>query len=142
MQTPYRGLIVSGLLSLALAGLLQSQPAFAQSTQASQVSAISMAPSVEGTALVLEALPAGSKLVVTALRPVGDLVELSVETASQGAAISLRVSAATARATGLAVGTTLVVTAISAGMLISAGGETVAFIPDALSRSLIHHREL
>lgn len=130
------------LLSVVLAGALAAAPARAQSDAPSQVSAISMEPSEASAAVVVEALPAGSHLVVTALRPVGGMVELSVEAAGHVSITGLRVSAATARATGLAVGTTLMVTAMSAGVLVSAGGEAIAFLPDQLARSLTHHREL
>ena len=138
-----RGIHIPKLVvALALAGLLQAPSALAQSTAASQASAISMEPSVASAAAVVEALPAGSHLVVTALRPVGEMVELSVETAGHVSITGLKVSAATARATGLAIGTALVVATMSAGVLISAGGEAIAFIPDQLARSLTHHREL
>ncbi len=142
MHNPCRIVAISGLVGLACASLLHAPPARAQSNDASQVSAISMEPSAASAAVVLEALPAGSKLVVTAMRPIGDVVELSVETASRGVAVSIEVSAATVRATGLVVGSALIVTATSAGTLISMGAEAIAFVPDALCRSLIHHREL
>jgi hypothetical protein len=125
-----------------LLGLLASTPALAQSQAASQVSAISVAPSVELAAVALQAVPAGSHLVVKALRPVGELVEISVEAAATGASFVLSVTADTVRALGVAAGSVLTVTAVSAGYLISVGAEVLAFVPDTLSRSLIHHREL
>ena len=142
MRLNCRASLAGTLGALALAALLHTQPAYAQSTAASQVSAISVAPSAASAEVALAALPAGSKLVVTALRPVGDVVVLSVEAADQGAAISLEVSAAAVRSTGLVVGSVLVTAATSAGVMISVGSEVVAFVPDALARSLIHHREL
>jgi hypothetical protein len=125
-----------------LIGLLVSTPALAQSDAASQVSAISVAPSVELASVALEAIPAGSHLVVKALRPVGELVEISVEAAATGASFVLSVTADTVRALGLAAGTVLTFTAVSAGYVISVGAEVLAFVPDAVSRTLIHHREL
>jgi hypothetical protein len=130
------------LIAIACSGLLPMAPAFAQSTAASQASAISIEPSEASAAVVVEALPAGSELVVTALRPVGDLVELSVETAGHVSITGLRVSAEVARRAGLVVGCTLAVTVVSAGWLVSEAGETIAFLPDQLARSLTHHREL
>ncbi len=128
-------------IALALA-LSLSTLARAQSTAASQASAISIEPSEISAAAAIEVLPAGSNLVVTAMRPVGEMVELSVETAGHVSITGLKASAATTRATGLAVGTALTITAVSAGCLISAGGEVIAFVPDRLARSLTHHREL
>jgi hypothetical protein len=138
----YRRILVASIIAAFAVGLSPTQPALAQSTAMSQASAISVEPSEVSAAAVIEVLPAGSNLVVTALRPVGDMVELSVETAGHASITGLKVSATTARATGLVVGTTLSVTAVSAGWLISEGGEVVAFIPDELARSLTHHREL
>jgi hypothetical protein len=137
-----RNTFASTLIVVAVAGLLQATPVRAQSTTASQLSAISVAPSAASAEVALAALPAGSELVVTALRTVGDVVVLSVEAAGHGAAISLEVSAAAVRSTGLVVGSVLVTAATSAGVMISVGSEVVAFVPDALARSLIHHQEL
>lgn len=136
-----RILVVSIFVAFALS-LSSSPPAFGQSNAASQASAISIEPSEVSAAAAIEVLPAGSTLIVTAMRPVGEIVELSVETAGHASIIGLKVSAATARAIGVTVGTTLAVTAVSAGWLISAGGEVVAFVPDRLARALTHHREL
>ena len=138
----YRISFPKSVVALILSALLTSPCAFAQSTDASQVSAISLEPSGESIAVVLEALPAGSELVVTSLRPVGGLIEMSVETAGHVVVSGLKVSAATARATGLVVGTTLSVTALASGLLIYAGSEAIAFVPNQLARSLTHNREL
>jgi hypothetical protein len=137
-----RHLLVASILAAFAVGLSSMQPAFAQSTAASQASAISVQPSEVSVAAVIEVLPTGSRLVVTSVRAVGDVVEISAETAGHASITGLKVSAATARATGLAIGTTLAVTAVSAGWLISESSEVVAFIPDELARSLTHHREL
>ncbi|MBS0213693.1 MAG: hypothetical protein JSR26_11030 [Proteobacteria bacterium] len=122
--------------------LLAATPLHAQSDAPSQASELSMAPSQASAAVAIETLPAGSHLVVTALRPMGELVEVSAETTGHVAITGLRVSAKTAREVGLSVGATLAVTAIGAGWVISAAGETLAFVPDRLARSLTHHREL
>ena len=123
-------------------GLLLTAPAWGQSTEASQASAISLAPSVELASVALQAVPAGSALVVRALKPIGRTVELVVEASATGASLVLEVSAETVSALGLAAGSVLTVTVISTGFLVSAGAEAIAFIPDRMSRSLIHHREL
>jgi hypothetical protein len=125
-----------------LLGLLANTPAWAQSTQASQASAISLAPSVELAAITLQAIPAGSGLIVRALKPIGNSIALVIEASATGASFVLEVSAETVRALGLAAGSMLTVTVLSTGYLISVGAEAVAFVPDQLSRSLIHHREL
>lgn len=130
-------------LAALLLGLAACLPAAAQSTQASEASAHSLlAPSIEVAAGVLSLVPAGSELVVQALRPVGQAVELVLVSAATGASFVLEVAADTVRAAGLAIGATLVVSAVSAGYVLSVGAEIVAFVPDAVTRGLIHHAEL
>lgn len=127
------------LIAATLIGLLTSTTALAQSETASQASALSMEPSLASATATLERLPAGSQLVVTALRPVGDMIEISAEASGHVAVTVLRCSAATARKAGLAVGTTLVVTASAAGWIVDKAGEAIAFVPDRLASSLMHH---
>lgn len=113
-----------------------------QSDTPSQASAISLAPSVEITAASLKLIPAGSRLVVKSLRPVGDVVEVIAISAVTGASIVLHVGSEALKFTGLAVGGVLVVTTVSAGFLLMAGSEAIAFIPNEICRSHIHHRRL
>lgn len=113
-----------------------------QSDTPSQASAISLAPSVEITAASLKLIPAGSRLIIKSLRPVGDVVEVIAISAVTGASIVLQVGAETLKFAVLAVGGVLVVTTVSAGFLLLAGSEAVAFIPNEICRSHIHHRRL
>lgn len=129
-------------LAALLSGLLASAPGFAQSESFSQISELSMEPSEASAAVVIEALPAGSHLVVTALRPVGKGIEISAKTTGHASITGLRVSAVAARKVGLAVGGTLTVSAVGAGWMISEAGQAIAFVPDRLARSLTHHEEL
>jgi hypothetical protein len=113
-----------------------------QSDTPSQASAISITPSVELTALSLKALPAGSRLIVSTLRPVGELVEVVALSAVTGASITLHISAETLKISGLIVGGTLLVSTVSTGYLLWAGSEALAYIPNEISRAHIHHRRL
>jgi hypothetical protein len=132
---------VSPPLALAL-GLLASLPAAAQSIGASQASAISVAPSVELASIALEALPAGSRLLVRGVEHVGDSVRLTVAASAEGASFVVEVAAETAASLGVAVGTVLSVAVVTGGHVLSQAGRVLAFIPDAATRALIHHREL
>ena len=142
-EIPMQPLHRTALAALAccLAGAFHMQPARAQS-DLSQVSAISIEPSEASAYAVLEIVPAGSQLVVTGLRAVGDVVAVTLTVAGSTASVVIDVSAETVRASGIAVGTAITVSATSAGRLVCAGSEAIAFIPDQLSRSMIHHREL
>jgi hypothetical protein len=113
-----------------------------QSEGASQVSAISLAPSVELAAIGLQTVPAGSRLILKSLRPVGDLIEVVAISAATGVSITLHVGSEALKLSGLVIGGALVVTVVSAGFLLMAGKEAIAFIPNDICRSQIHHRNL
>lgn len=113
-----------------------------QSEGPSQVSAVSLAPSVEFAAVTLSAVPAGSRLIVEALRPVGELVEVLAVSAVTGVSITLMVGKEALKLTGIIVGGALVVSVVSAGFLLMAGSEALAFIPGETCQPHIHHRVL
>jgi len=130
-------LLLASLFVIALP--VQAEP---QSDSPSQASAISLAPSVEIAAAGLKLIPAGSRLVVKSLRPIGDIVEVVAWSAAAGVSITLQVSAKALQFTGMVVGGTLLVTTVSAGYLLMAGSEAIAFIPNEICRQHIHHRRL
>jgi hypothetical protein len=131
------------LSALALAfGLLATVPAAAQSTAASQASAVSVAPSVELASIALEALPAGSELVIRSVEVVGESVLVTVASATTGASFVVELAARATRGVVLSAGTVVSVAVVSGGYLLSVAGEALAFIPDAASRALIHHEAL
>lgn len=130
--------------TLLLAALILASPVYAepQSDTPSQASAISLAPSVEITAASLTLIPAGSRLIVKSLRPIGDIVEVVAWSAATGVSVIVQVSAKALQYTGLVVGGALLVTTVSAGYLLMAGSEAIAFIPNEICRAHIHHRRL
>jgi len=130
--------------TLFLSMLLFALPVHAepQSDTPSQASAISLAPSVELAAIGLHAIPAGSGLIVKSLRPVGELVEILAISVATGVSITLHVGSEALKLGGLVIGGALVVTVVSAGFLLMAGSEALAFIPNEICRSHIHHRRL
>ena len=126
-------------LMLVVALPVHAEP---QSDTPSQASAISLAPSVELAAIGLQAIPAGSRLIVKSLRPVGELVEIVAISVATGASITLHVGSEALKISGLVIGSAVVVTVVSAGFLLMAGSEALAFIPNEICRSHIHHRRL
>ena len=130
--------------TLLLSMLIFALPVHAepQSDTPSQASAISLAPSVELAAIGLRAIPSGSRLIVRSLRPVGELVEVVAISVATGASIVLHVGSDALKISGLVIGGALVVTVVSAGFLLTAGSEAVAFIPNDICRAHIHHRNL
>ena len=133
--------MVHARLPALLLGALLALPAAAQSG-ASQVSAISLAPSVESASIVLEALPAGSELLVRGVEVVGESVFVTLAASAEGASVVVELAAGVVAAAGLVVGATVSVVVVSGGFLLMAAEEVLCFIPDAETRALIHHREL
>ncbi len=127
------------LLTLIIALPVYAEP---QSDTPSQASAISLAPSVEITAATLKLVPAGSSLIVKSLQPIGEVIEVVAISVATGISVTLQVSAEVLKFSGLVVGGSLVVTTVSAGFLLLAGSEAIAFIPNEICRSHIHHRKL
>ena len=59
-----------------------------------------------------------------------------------GATASLRFSGQAAASTAIAAGTVLSVTVVAAGWLLSAAGEVICLIPNALGESLLYNERL
>jgi hypothetical protein len=62
--------------------------------------------------------------------------------ASDGATASLRFSGQAATSTAIAAGTVLSVTVVTGGWLLSAAGEVICLIPNALGESLLYNERL
>jgi hypothetical protein len=120
-------------------GLARAEP---QSDRLSQVSALSVEPSVAVAALALHGLESGSRLLVTAVEVGAGSVLLGLRVVATGAEFLLRIAAGSAVVAGLAIGTVVLVTASGAGYLLSVGGEALAFVADASVAPHIHHRRL
>jgi hypothetical protein len=113
----------------------------------SAVSALPVASVVVGTSALagaLLALPvalssAGASLVVTSVVVTAHGTVYVLERVSDGASASIRLLGKGASGASMAAGTTLMVSTVGAGVLLSTAGEVVAFIPNALGRSLMHN---
>ena len=98
------------------------------------VGAVSAAP------LVLSA--AGAVFTIKAVEVSAQGTVYVLERASDGARVSVEVSGRGAGAASLAVGTGVTVSVIGAGLVLSAAGEAIAFIPNAIGRALLHNERL
>lgn len=141
------------ILSLVLAAGAFFGGAARAHDELSTLSAISALPvaSVVGTASVaagaVVVLPvalstSGAVLLVKTVESTARGTVYVLERASDGARASIEVSGRGAGHVSLAVGTTVTVSAIGAGVLLSAAGELVAFIPNALGEALLHNERL
>lgn len=98
---------------------------------ASAVVAVPVALSVGGAALTVVAVEASAEGTVYLLAG-----------ASDGARASVRLAGAAAQGSALAVGNVVTVGVIGSGVVLSAAGEMIAFIPNAVGRALLHNERL
>lgn len=134
------------LLAAASIGLAAPANAHEELSTLSAISALPIA-SVVGTASLaagaVVVLPvalstAGAVLVVRSVRASAHGTVYLLERASDGARVSVQVAGQAA----LAVGSAVTVSVIGAGVLLSAAGELLAFIPNAMGEALLHNERL
>lgn len=145
------------LLAAGLALALAAGPARAQSEASLVLSALPVA-SVVGTAsavagsatasaVALSALPvalsmSGAVLVVKAVEVSARGTVIVLERASDGARASVELSGRAASGVAASVGTAVVVSVTGTGVLLSAAGEVLCFIPNELGRALLHNERI
>ena len=134
-------------------GLATAPAAHAQSDASLMVSALPIASVVVGTAVsvgastAVVALPValsveGAKLIVKGVKASAKGTVLLLESASDGAAASIELSAGALGASAASVGTTLLVSVIATGVLLSAAGEVVAYVPNQVGKALLYNERL
>lgn len=140
------------VLALALTAALCG-PALAQSEASVALSLLPVA-SVVGTVSVagaavgaVSAAPvilsaAGAVFIIKAVEVSARGTVYVLERASDGAQVSVEVVGRGVGAASYGVGTSVAVSLISAGMVLSAAGEAIAFIPNALGKALLHNERL
>ncbi|MDQ7745234.1 hypothetical protein [Hydrogenophaga pseudoflava] len=145
------------LLAASLSAALVSAPVRAQSEASLVLSALPVA-SVVGTAsavagsaaagaVAVSVVPAalavsGAVLVVKAVEVSARGTVIVLERASDGARASVELSGHVASGVATSVGTVVAVSVIGAGVLLSAAGEVLCFIPNELGRALLHNERL
>ncbi len=141
------------MAALGLALVLPAVPARAQSEASAALSMLPIA-SVVGGASVAGA-SAGAVLAVPAALSVGGVVltVAAVEStargtvylltrASDGAQVSVEVAGRAVSGVATSVGAAVLVTVVSTGVVLSAAGEVLAYVPNALGRALLHNERL
>lgn len=126
---------------LALSAAIVPARAATQS-DASRQSEASLAASVEVPVVMAEALSAGGAFSVTAIEASGGVVALTISAVAVGTSAVVGISAEAAKALGIAIGTAVVVTAVSTGWILSVAGESLCFVANALARPHLHSRRL
>ncbi len=137
------------LVGLCLSLAVMAAPARAHSEASAALSLLPVA-SVIGTASVgasaVVAVPvalssAGAVLTVKAVESTARGTVYVLEQASDGARVSVEVSGRAAAAASIGVGTVVTVSVVGTGILLSAVGEVLAFIPNELGRALLHNEQ-
>lgn len=134
-------------------GLATAPAAHAQSDASLLVSALPIASVVVGTAVsvgastAVVALPValsvdGAKLIVKGVKASAKGTVLLLESASDGAAASIELSAGALGASAASMGTAIFVSVIGTGVLLSAAGEVIAFIPNEVGKALLYNERL
>ncbi|MDP3813093.1 MAG: hypothetical protein Q8Q78_18990 [Hydrogenophaga sp.] len=118
-------------VSVALSALPVASVVGAASVGAAAVSVVPVALSVAGATLVVKVVEITASGMVYVLERVSD-----------GAQASVQVSGRTASAVSMGIGTAVVVSVIGTGVLLSAAGEVLAFIPNELGRALLHNERI
>lgn len=145
--------LVICLLTLACTGLLATGPARAQSEASAALSLMPLA-SVVGAASVgsaavgaVVALPAalsvgGAVLTVKVVESTARGTVFVLERASDGAVASVELAGRAASGVAVGVGTVLVCSVISTGVVLSAAGQVLAFVPNTLGQALLHNERV
>lgn len=128
---------------LAVAALLAANLATSQAhpgpSDASALSALPIAVSVAAPVMLLSA---GATLTVVAVEASAAGTVWVLERASDGARMSVTVSAQAAGGLSLAAGTAVTVVAFSAGWVLSAAGRAIAYIPNEIGTALLYNERV
>ena len=131
----FRRAAVAAVLSLTLA-CAQAQ------TAASELSVLSALPIAVSVAAPVLLLSAGASLTVVAVEASATGTVCVLERASDGARASVRFGAQAAQQLSVAVGSALVVTAVSTGWVLSAASAAIAFIPNEIGAALLYNERV
>jgi len=126
-------------LAVAIAGCTLS--AHAQSAL-SEASALSMLPVAVSVAAPVMILSAGAVLTVVAVEAASTGTVWVLERASDGARASVRLGVRAAEGLSLAAGTSIVVTAISTGWVLSAASQAIALVPNEIGAALLYNERV
>jgi len=108
-------------------------------SEASALSGLSIAASVVAPVGLLSA---GAVLTVTAVKVTADGVVWVLERAADGVSAVVTLGASAAVGTSVAVGTVVTCSAVGTGWVLSAAGEALLYVPDALGASLLYDQRV
>jgi hypothetical protein len=124
------------LLCCSLAAGAAEQQGSTDLSNASELVAEGSATVVVGS---LSAVAASGTVVVDSVVAVGDASVVVLAGASDAARATVRLSGRAAREASLAAGASVDVVATSTGCLLVSAGKVLAFVPNEIGKSLLHH---
>ena len=122
--------------------LLAPTAALAQSDAASQVSAVSAEPASVAVEAAFAAVPGGTRWVVKGVASSATGASVVLEASGRAAVVSVGVSLEAAAELAKMTGRAVEVVATGTGRVVYLGSEAIAYVPNALGREMLHHREI
>lgn len=129
-------------LALSISLALATAPAARAQSALSDASTLSMLPVAVSVTAPVVILSAGAALTVVAVEASATGTVWVLERASDGARATVRWAGQAMGAASVVVGTGVLVTAVSAGWVLSAAGQALAFIPNELGASLLYNERI
>ncbi|HSV54050.1 MAG TPA: hypothetical protein VLJ57_18175 [Burkholderiaceae bacterium] len=150
MKTKFAAFSIVVSVLLMGSGVAVTAHAQSEASALSAVSALPVASVVVGASAVAGAVvtvpvmlsTAGAVLVVKTVEITARGSLIVLERASDGARVSLELIGKGVGNVSLVAGTAVTVSVIGAGVVLSAAGEAIAFLPNALGRALLHNERL
>lgn len=124
------------LLSLILCGAIPAHAANSEQSRASEDLSAASAIVLVGS---MSMLAGSAQIVVVSVEAVADGLVVVLKGASDAATATVKLSAQAARGLSLAAGTSVQVLAVSTGHVLVLSGKAIAYIPNAIGNSLLHH---
>ncbi|HPU53282.1 MAG TPA: hypothetical protein PK359_17110 [Burkholderiaceae bacterium] len=131
-------------LALGMAAALAATPqrVLAGPNDASLLSAVSMLPVAVSVVAPVMVLTAGARFSVRAVESTANGSLLVLERASDGVQCSIELSGKALDRASVKVGSAVEASAIGAGMILSAAGTVIAFVPNEVGKALLHHQPI
>jgi hypothetical protein len=138
-----RAKALAAVVAVSLGAAVAPARAHDPSGDASAASALSLSvPVAMSVAAPSAVLVGGAVLTVVSVQASAVGTVWVLERASDGAQMTLHFSGRVAEGASVAAGTAVLVTVVSAGYVLSAAGEAIAFIPNELGRALLHNERI
>ena len=147
MKHTFHAFALSALLSTCLNTAHAQSDASAAASMLSVLPVASIVAETGASAKDASALPAafslaGATLSIVAVEASATGTVYVLERVSDGVRASIRVVGKVAGQASLAVGTAVTVSTFAAGVVLSAAGQVLAFVPNAVGKALLHNEQV